>query len=149
MLEHSSKCQGGCELEGCELFKRAIEHTTVCKKRLDCQSCRSLVSVVLLHARRCRVDGGNLSEKNQGIDDTSTSDKIPSAPPKKLKIDEALKKPCSVKFCSFAKKELERLDVQEKKMSERLVIRRTAMMMGNNVDSPEDHVEDYGRMGSM
>ncbi|ESO07301.1 hypothetical protein HELRODRAFT_191127 [Helobdella robusta] len=164
-LEHASFCPGGpegmCYKEGneedvarCQKFKSAFTHAPSCENRLDCPSCRTLVRLALLHARKCTfatpcgsnsssvgtaTDGNNNNSTTSTITTittateasvTSATNKIANTeqvqPPQQQHITE-----CPVIFCTVARSKLQQLLSKQRKMGERMLKRRTAAMMVN------------------
>ena len=78
----------------------------------------------------------------------------PESCDKVLKADENKKEKtkCGVLFCKVAKRELEKMASKQRKMGERLVMRRTAAVMEScsaDAAGSDDQMEDFHRMGSL
>ena len=78
LLEHAGTCSGspGCQLQNCEKMKRLFEHVKTCdiKPKTGCKICTRLLSLCVLHARRCPVRGecpipfcDQIRERNQRV----------------------------------------------------------------------------------
>jgi hypothetical protein len=61
MLLHASACGGppGCPSTSCARFKMTLNHYDNCTRgqRAGCPSCRNMFTILVLHARSCRLQG--------------------------------------------------------------------------------------------
>ena len=132
-LEHAAACKDmRCKEPRCEKFKSAFSHTAICDNKVDCRCCRVLIRLIVIHARRCPINPIESTEVHEG----------------EKNLDG---KTCPVVFCKEAKAKLSEVMRKQRKIEERMLMRRTAAMMvveDNDVDK-QDVRTDFQRMGSL
>lgn len=132
-LEHAAACKDiRCKEPKCEKFKSAFSHTAICDNKVDCRCCRVLIRLIVIHARRCPINPIESAEAHEGQKNLEG-------------------KACPVVFCKEAKAKLSEVMRKQRKIEERMLMRRTAAMMvveENDVDK-QDVRTDFQRMGSL